>query len=144
MRMKACNEIIVDVLTTLAIRRRAEEIWLDRGRPSEIDEEIWLQAEQDILHPGLRLISGRVIDSRVKFFKEKPIGKDSRTSHEFSDRSIWSDGKQYYYCRYCEGWIEGQMSYSREDTIGPLCGRRGEARGCIRCQNELEFFGMYS
>ena len=43
MRMKACNEIIVDVLTTLAIRRRAEEIWLDRGRPSEIDEEIWLQ-----------------------------------------------------------------------------------------------------
>jgi len=144
MKMKVCNEMIVDVLTTLAIRRRAEEIWLEKGRPSGIDEEIWLEAEQDILYPGPRLVEGRFIDPRIKFLKEKPIGKDSRTYHEFSDRNIISDGERYYYCRYCEGWIEGQMSYRREDTIGPLCGRRGEARGCIRCNNELEFFGMYS
>ena len=49
-----------------------------------------------------------------------------------------------YECRFCGGWIEGSPSEYREDSIGPLSGRRGTARHCCRCGSEISFFGMYS
>ena len=49
-----------------------------------------------------------------------------------------------FYCQYCEGWIKGQPTEYQEDTLGPLCGRRGIASYCIRCGNEIDFYGVMS
>lgn len=54
-------------------------------------------------------------------------------------------GKHYYECAdYCKGWIEGEPSHFREDTMGPLCGRRGYSDHCIRCGHEIHFSGAVS
>lgn len=50
----------------------------------------------------------------------------------------------YYHCHWCKGWIKGRPNEYREDTIGPLSGRRGTAFYCIRCGNEIGFSGMVS
>jgi hypothetical protein len=49
-----------------------------------------------------------------------------------------------YHCRYCNGWIKGEPNRFKENTIGPLSGRKGTALHCIRCGNEIDFFGMHS
>lgn len=49
-----------------------------------------------------------------------------------------------YHCRYCNGWIMGKCNKYKEDSIGPLSGRKGTASHCIRCGTEIDFFGMYS
>lgn len=49
-----------------------------------------------------------------------------------------------YFCRKCEGWIEGHPNSYREDTMAPLSGRRGTAYHCRRCGEEIAFTGMVS
>jgi ribosomal protein L40E len=49
-----------------------------------------------------------------------------------------------YFCRKCEGWIEGRPNAYREDTMAPLSGRRGTAYHCRRCGTEIAFSGMVS
>jgi len=51
---------------------------------------------------------------------------------------------QFYNCKYCKGWIEGEPYQYHEDNIGPLCGRRGTVYSCIRCGREIGFSGMVS
>lgn len=53
-------------------------------------------------------------------------------------------GNDCHFCGLCGGWIEGTMNESYEDSIGPLCGRRGTVMSCRRCGWELKFVGMYS
>lgn len=50
----------------------------------------------------------------------------------------------YYYCRHCKGWIEGQPIATGENTLGPLSGRNGTVYECIRCQEEIGFNGIVS
>lgn len=54
------------------------------------------------------------------------------------------DLRNFYFCRFCEGWIEGDAYEYRENTIGPLCGRDGTVYSCIRCGHELGFSGRVS
>jgi hypothetical protein len=49
-----------------------------------------------------------------------------------------------HFCPRCGGWIDGHATDYREDTTGPLCGRRGTAYHCARCGWELAFVGMVS
>ncbi len=49
-----------------------------------------------------------------------------------------------YYCPFCNGWIDGEPNRFEEDTLAPLAGRKGTALHCIRCGEEIDFFGMYS
>ena len=46
-----------------------------------------------------------------------------------------------HYCPKCGGWIEGHANQFREDTLGPLCGRRGTTYHCRRCGYEIGFTG---
>ena len=57
-----------------------------------------------------------------------------------------NDGKRisYYYCEWCEGWILGHPNRYKEDTLAPLAGRRGTVESCIKCGNEIDFFGVVS
>lgn len=144
MKRKACRELILKVLTDIAIRRRAEQIWEERGKPDRIDQEIWEQAEQEISNPPPPKVWGRPVNTSLKFVKEKPVGKDPHNSIELSKTDVFADGKRWYYCKYCEGWVEGEPWHESEDTIGPLCGRRGHSEVCKRCDNEISFFGMVS
>jgi hypothetical protein len=50
----------------------------------------------------------------------------------------------YYYCMFCEGWVEGEPYEYTENTIGPLCGRDGLVSACIRCGREIGFSGRVS
>lgn len=49
-----------------------------------------------------------------------------------------------YHCRFCEGWIDGEPTEFRINTLGVLSGRRGSEFYCRRCGQELAFFGMMS
>lgn len=49
-----------------------------------------------------------------------------------------------HFCPICKGWVEGEPDERREDTIGPLCGRRGIVASCRRCGWEIDFNGMVS
>ena len=60
------------------------------------------------------------------------------------DNGVPIDSRIFYHCQYCEGWIEGSPSQHNEDTIGPLCGRRGTVTVCCRCTHEIGFCGMVS
>jgi len=53
-------------------------------------------------------------------------------------------GELSYYCKYCKGWIKGEPNRYQEDTLAPLAGRKGAVEHCIRCGNEINFFGMRS
>jgi len=54
------------------------------------------------------------------------------------------DHRMFYTCQFCKGWIEGRPYEYQENTIGPLCGRKGYVSSCIRCGNEIGFSGMVS
>lgn len=53
-------------------------------------------------------------------------------------------GQPSYQCQYCKGWIKGEPNRFREDSLAPLAGRKGTVLHCIRCGEEINFFGMYS
>lgn len=67
-----------------------------------------------------------------------------KTLLEQRDAGTEPDFREFYECKYCDGWIEGSPSSYREDNIGHLCGRRGETFSCIRCGREIGFTGMVS
>lgn len=50
----------------------------------------------------------------------------------------------FHYCAQCDGWIDGRANRFREDTLGPLSGRRGTAEHCLRCGHCIGFFGEVS
>ncbi len=51
------------------------------------------------------------------------------------------DGKGYYYCRFCKGWVEGEPNEYKVNTLGLLSGRQGTEYCCRRCGNEIDFVG---
>lgn len=53
-------------------------------------------------------------------------------------------GRRFYLCKRCKGWIEGDPTQSRVDTLAPLSGRRGVETYCIRCGEEIAFSGLMS
>jgi hypothetical protein len=54
--------------------------------------------------------------------------------------------RNFYYCRCCDGWIEGHMKIEYVNNIQPmaLAGRQGTALVCRRCNYEISFSGMVS
>jgi hypothetical protein len=48
---------------------------------------------------------------------------------------------KYYFCRYCDGYIEGVPSQQGEHSGGMLAGQNGHHYLCLRCQRSLEFIG---
>ena len=77
-------------------------------------------------------------DPRLELLKEPPVGAIC----DF--KNAYLDDKQWHKCPMCKGWIEGAPNEYREDTIGPLCGRRGTTSHCRRCGWEIGFSGMMS
>jgi len=57
-------------------------------------------------------------------------------------RKAYGNGKFYYFCTECNIWYEGEPRVTREDTTGPLCGRRGVSENC-ESGHELNFMGYY-
>lgn len=49
-----------------------------------------------------------------------------------------------HFCPSCMGWVEGKPDMLREDTSGPLCGRKGTSTSCRRCGRKIGFFGSVS
>jgi len=81
-------------------------------------------------------------EKEINVIKELPNGTEVRGDTAFLD-----DGKtfkQWYKCERCEGWVEGEPDEYNEDTIGPLCGRRGTVTSCKRCGWEISFWGEQS
>lgn len=64
-----------------------------------------------------------------------------------SPRSAWGVGpngfKQFYFCKECNGWIEGDPSRLSEHNPGPLAGRSGLTYTCNRCGTEIAFHGKH-
>lgn len=52
----------------------------------------------------------------------------------------------FHYCRYCGGWVPGEVTHDYEHTLAPyaLAGRDGDVYYCRRCGKEIAFFGMQS
>jgi hypothetical protein len=78
----------------------------------------------------------------MKVLKELPEGVEVSGDEAilFKDDKVFN----WHFCKRCEGWIEGRAGTQSEDTIGPLCGRRGHSTYCLRCGHEISFFGMMS
>lgn len=58
-----------------------------------------------------------------------------------------SDYHMMYFCDHeCKGWIEGHPNQYRVNTLEPtrLAGREGYEYYCLRCDEEIAFFGMMS
>jgi hypothetical protein len=51
---------------------------------------------------------------------------------------------RYHHCHRCAGWIPGDATESRVNTLGPLSGRCGVEFYCRRCGWEIAFSGMMS
>lgn len=134
-------EAIAKVTARIDIERKARQIWEELGRPEGQDEVIWLEAERQILNPLPDTVCGYPIDKSIPFRRMKPTGVEF---YEFGGGHLYVDGKGYYFCRYCDGWIEGKEEWESENSLGPLCGRVGNSISCIRCHNELEFWGAIS
>lgn len=49
--------------------------------------------------------------------------------------------REFHYCHYCKGWIEGSAPTHQVSDIQGLSGRRGTVYHCARCNKELAFFG---
>ena len=82
-------------------------------------------------------------DMSIKVWKEDELPENISVIGK--KRAITQDGTRwFYYCRFCEGWIEGEPNAYDEDTMGPLCGRRGVASHCKRCGEEINFCGVIS
>lgn len=48
-----------------------------------------------------------------------------------------------YECQYCDGWIEGQPSHHKIDTLYfSFAGGRGTEEYCQRCGEKIGFFGI--
>lgn len=78
--------------------------------------------------------------------KEQPEGLDM---HFFGPKTVWSKGpplKNWFYCPYCQGWIEGKPHENEINNLDGrrLCGRKGTEFYCIRCAREICFSGMMS
>jgi hypothetical protein len=77
-------------------------------------------------------------DPKLKVIKSLPKGAEV-----FGKTASLGD-KTWHKCYGCGGWIEGDANEYHEDTIGPLCGRRGRSSHCRRCGLEIDFFGAMS
>lgn len=73
-----------------------------------------------------------------------PVLKDLPENAKLYGGRATVDRKPYYKCTYCDGWIEGSPDSKQENTLGPLCGRCGTVLSCIRCGQEIDFFGVIS
>jgi hypothetical protein len=51
-------------------------------------------------------------------------------------------GHPSYYCPHCKGWVKGEAGFYQEDSFSILAGRRGTVESCMRCGNEIGFFGV--
>jgi hypothetical protein len=91
-------------------------------------ESSWVPAPSDPSLPVLAELPEGVA--------EWPWPDDPRRAH--------GGGRRFYHCKRCGGWIEGNPTEYRVDTLAPLSGRRGVETYCIRCGEEIAFSGMVS
>jgi len=73
----------------------------------------------------------------IPVLTELPDGVQETKLSSF--RMAFGNQKYYHYCSQCGGWLEGEPIQFREDTSGPLCGRKGEVVQCIRLGHEIAF-----
>lgn len=88
------------------------------------------------------LPEGFQVAREIYGYKVGMIPFDAALSASKNDEKV--DSRIFYFCNYCNGWINGHPYEYHEDDIGPLCGRRGIVSSCIRCGHEIAFSGMVS
>lgn len=98
-------------------------------------------------------LNGKIVslDELVKLFpsddnfSEVTLIEDNRLYNVYGRKykNLMSE-KLAYECKHCNSIIIGMPISDEEDTIGPLCGRRGYSLECGHCHSELKFSGMVS
>jgi hypothetical protein len=63
-------------ITYEQISQRAYEIWVREGKPTNKDQEHWLQAEEELRAEGLKKQKGRKITSKDPAMLKTPRGEN--------------------------------------------------------------------
>ncbi len=82
-------------------------------------------------------------DLRLPVLAELPDGV-RELEFPFGYKEAYGQGRRFYSCRYCGGWIEGQPNSFPVNTLGPLSGRQGTEYHCRRCGEQIHFDGIMS
>lgn len=106
-------------------------------------KQVWQPNPSDSSKEVLQeLPKGFIEDSGWEGFKVARLPVKVLLEQKKSGQPI--DQRQFYNCRHCKGWIEGDPYQYKESSLGPLCGRRGTTSACIRCGKEIAFSGLVS
>lgn len=95
----------------------------------------WEPAPKDMSLPVMENLPEGVAEQRQWF-----------SSLREADGYINGEWKQYYFCHWCKGWIEGHANEYSVNTLNPgkLAGRQGTEYCCRRCGREIAFNGLMS
>jgi len=106
--------------------------------PPGVEKIKVIPGTKDVLPEGFeKWFNHSLIKAKIR---EKLLSPHGTVDDE--DRVKESD--HLHFCPICKGWVEGKPDQHQEDTMGPMCGRRGNVTSCRRCGWEIDFNGSVS